>query len=337
MAASEDAALQGPAHSQSGSAINDNQKQSTISSHQSAISLSPTDGVLVVDKPSGPTSHDVVARVRRALGIRRVGHAGTLDPLATGVLPLVVGRATRLASLLSGGDKEYLAGIRLGLATATYDAADRSLSVVPIPPGISTAEVANALDSFRGTFDQIPPPFSAKKIDGVRAYKLARKGKPITPAAARVTVHDLAVEEYTDGLVTVRVRASAGFYVRSLAHDLGQQLGCGAHLETLRRVRAGSFTDVDSIPLGDVEKDPMAAASRMLPLDALLPDIPAVVLGDRDRERACHGSDVELHEVVEAFGGGDATRRRLVDASGRLLAVAEVRTGGLLHPVIVLG
>jgi len=295
------------------------------------------DGVLVVDKPSGPTSHDVVARVRRALRIRRVGHTGTLDPLATGVLPLVVGRATRLASLLSGEDKVYLAGIRLGLATATYDAVGRSGSTVPAPQGIGADQIAKALDSFRGTFDQIPPPFSAKKIDGVRAYKLARKGEPITPAAARVTVHDLTVEKYTDGLVMVRVRASAGFYVRSLAHDLGQGLGCGAHLETLRRIQAGSFTDLDSVGLADVEEDGVMAARRLIPLDGLLPDLPAVVLDARDRERACHGADVEAHGSVQPADGADITRRRLIDDRGRLLAVAEVRAGGLLHPVIVLG
>src|SRR4051812_11450172 len=135
-------------------------------------------GLLVIDKPAGPTSHDVVARARRALGTRRIGHTGTLDPLATGVLPLVIGAATRLASLLSAGEKEYIAKIRLGLATETYDAFGRE-SVPPPPAGITSGDIEVALDDFRGAFDQIPPPYSAKKIDGVRAYTLARKRTPV--------------------------------------------------------------------------------------------------------------------------------------------------------------
>src|SRR4051812_12076620 len=211
-------------------------------------------GLLVIDKPAGPTSHDVVARVRRVLGTRRIGHTGTLDPLATGVLPLVIGSATRLASFLSASDKEYVAAMRLGLATETYDAFGRE-SVPPPPIGISISDVDAAFESFRGTFEQAPPPYSAKKIDGVRAYTLARKRTPVQPSMARVTVHHLAVEHCIDGLVTVRVRASAGFYVRSLAHDLGQKLGCGAHLESLRRVRAGSFTEQDAVMLSTLERE----------------------------------------------------------------------------------
>ncbi len=291
-------------------------------------------GVLVIDKPAGPTSHDVVARVRKALVTQRIGHTGTLDPLATGVLPLVIGSATRLASLLSGGEKEYIAGIRLGLATDTYDAFGRE-SVPPPPPGIGASDVEAALADFRGSFEQLPPPYSAKKIDGVRAYKLARRNKPVQPSAARVTMHQLRIEQYIDGLVVIRVLVSAGFYVRSLAHDLGQKLGCGAHLETLRRVRAGSFTESDSVMLSTVEGEGISAAGRMLPLERLLPDIPAVVLSERDRERAMHGGDVPS-DVTSHVPGAGPTRRRLIDASGHLVAVAELRQSGLLHPVIVL-
>lgn len=291
-------------------------------------------GVLVIDKPAGPTSHDVVARVRRALGMQRIGHTGTLDPLATGVLPLVLGTATRLASLLSGGDKEYVAGIRLGLATDTYDAFGREF--VPSPPsGISASDVEAALAHFRGSFEQVPPPYSAKKIDGVRAYKLARRNKPVQPSATRVTTHQLRIEHYIDGLVVIRVSVSAGFYVRSLAHDLGRKLGCGAHLETLRRVRAGTFTESDSVMLSSVEREGISARERILPLERLLPDIPAVVLSERDRERAMHGADVSSDGAPDVDGAA-STRRRLVDASGHLVAVAELRPGGLLHPVIVL-
>jgi tRNA pseudouridine55 synthase len=292
-------------------------------------------GVLVIDKPAGPTSHDVVARVRRALGTPRVGHTGTLDPLATGVLPLVVGTATRLASLLIAGEKEYVAGIRLGLETETYDAAGRE-SVPPAPAAIAASDVEGALDGFRGEFDQLPPPYSAKKVDGVRAYKLARKRTPVQPAPARVTVHQLALDEYVDGLATVRVSASAGFYVRSLAHDLGKKLGCGAHLETLRRVRAGTFRLEDAITLGALEADLSAAARSIIPVERLLLEIPAVVLNERDRDRAMHGANVATSISLEPDAGASLTRRRLVDSAGRLVGIAEMRPGGLLHPVIVL-
>jgi tRNA pseudouridine55 synthase len=292
-------------------------------------------GVLVIDKPAGPTSHDVVACVRRVLRTPRVGHTGTLDPLATGVLPLVIGTATRLASLLTAGDKEYVAGIRLGLETDTYDAVGRE-SVPPAPAAIIRDDLERALDGFRGDFDQLPPPYSAKKIDGVRAYKLARKQIPVQPAAARVAVHHLAIEGYGDGLLTVRVSASAGFYVRSLAHDLGRKLGCGAHLETLRRVRAGTFREEDAIGLGALDREGTEAARSIIPLERLLPDIPAVVLNDRDRDRALHGALVSDPEPATPVSGATLTRRRLLDAAGRLIGIAETRPGGLLHPVIVL-
>jgi len=301
-------------------------------------------GVLVIDKPAGPTSHDVVARVRRALGTRRIGHTGTLDPLATGVLPLVIGTATRLASLLSGGEKEYIAGIRLGLATETYDATGRD-AVPPPPRGVTVGDVERAIENFRGTFDQVPPAYSAKKIDGVRAYKLARKRTPVQPQAVRVTVHHLTIENCSDGLVVVRVRASAGFYVRSLAHDLGLKLGCGGHLETLRRVGAGSFLEEDAVSLSAVEQERQDAARWILPLERLLPEIPAVVVSDRDRARVTHGADVALgvsfvegsdEENPRLLVGEDVTHRRLFDTAGRLVALAEMRPGGFLHPVIVL-
>jgi len=292
-------------------------------------------GVLVIDKPAGPTSHDVVDRVRRALRTRRIGHTGTLDPLATGVLPLVIGCATRLASLLSGGDKEYVAGIRLGLATDTYDAFGID-EIPPPPPGITAGTIEAALEAFRGTFDQLPPPYSAKKIDGVRAYELARKRTAVQPAAARVTVHHLAIENSSEGLVVVRVRASAGFYVRSLAHDLGQKLGCGAHLETLRRIRAGSFAERDAVVLSTLESEGVEGARRVVPLEQLLPEIPSVILSDRDRERVAHGGDVHAEADPRPAVGAAITRRRLLDGTGRLVAVAELRPGGLLHPTIVL-
>jgi tRNA pseudouridine55 synthase len=297
--------------------------------------MASIDGVLVVDKPAGPTSHDVVARVRRALKTPRVGHTGTLDPLATGVLPVVVGRATRLASFLSGDEKEYVAGIRLGLATETYDAASRE-AVPPPPAAVTTDLVQEALTRFRGTFDQSPPPYSAKKLGGVRAYKLARSSTPVQPEPVSVTVHQLVLERYGEGLLMLRVRASAGFYVRSLAHDLGRVLGCGGHLETLRRVKAASFTEEMAVPLDRIEHDGLDAARWLVPLDQLLQEIPGVVLSDRGLKRAVHGNHLSPEDASPPVVSPGVVRYRLIDAAGHLIGIAEPRGGGLLHPVIVL-
>jgi tRNA pseudouridine55 synthase len=301
------------------------------------------DGVLIIDKPAGPTSHDVVARVRRALRTRRIGHTGTLDPLATGVLPLVIGRATRLASLLSGAEKEYDAGVRLGAATETYDAADRIGSPPEPPAGIDAGQIDAALARFRGGFDQSPPSYSAKKIGGVAAYTLARRKTPVQPEAVSVTVGHLSLESYERGLVRLRVAASAGFYVRSLAHDLGKELGCGAYLETLRRVRAGAFQEDAAIPLDHVEAAGAAAARWIVPIERLLPHVPAVVLNDRGARRAAHGNELGPEDLVEPASvsvpdnaASSAARWRLFDGGGVLLGIAESRSGGVLHPVIVL-
>ena len=296
-------------------------------------------GVLIVDKPLGPTSHDVVARVRRAIAISRIGHTGTLDPLATGVLPLVIGRATRLAALLSGADKEYEAGVRLGRATDTYDAA-HLVGAPPDPPDdVDRARIERVLDEFRGTFEQHPPAYSAKKIDGVAAYKLARQQAPVLPRPVQVTVHGLSMESYSAGLVRLRVCASAGFYVRSLAHDLGLRLGCGAYLESLRRTRAGAFNAAAAVPLADVEEDGAEAASRVVPMEVLLPELPHVVLNERGVRRAAHGNDLGPDDWIANSLAPERSARqywRLMHSDGALLGLAEPRPGGLLHPAIVL-
>src|SRR3982751_5194175 len=205
------------------------------------------DGLLVIDKPAGPTSHDVVARMRRALGERRIGHTGTLDPGASGVLPLVVGRATRLAKFLSGGSKIYEAIVRLGVATNTYDADGSPVGAAWTGAMPSRDAIDAALAAFRGVCLQRPPIYSAKKIDGERSYNIARASHPAqpagpAPAAVSVTVHRLDLVGVNSEEVTLVVEASAGFYVRSLAHDLGQRLGTGAHLSALRRTQASGLT-----------------------------------------------------------------------------------------------
>jgi len=305
-------------------------------------------GVLVADKPLGPTSHDVVARVRRALGLRRIGHTGTLDPLATGVLPLVVGRATRLASLLSGTAKEYVADVRFGAATPTYDADARMIRdprtgapvllahPPPEPAGLTGEAVIQALGQFRGTYWQVPPAYSAKKIEGVRAYTRARRNEPVTPRPVSVTVHSIELESYEAGLARVRLSASAGFYVRSFAHQLGEQLGCGAHLESLRRHRAGDFTLADAVPLETVEQEGADAVSHLIPLERLLLHLPGIVLTEDGARRAGHGNALKLDDLLSGQKVLAEGQMRLLDGSGALVGIAELREPGLLHPVIVL-
>ncbi|HXW07050.1 MAG TPA: tRNA pseudouridine(55) synthase TruB [Vicinamibacterales bacterium] len=304
------------------------------------------DGVLVVDKPAGPTSHDVVARVRRALGTRRIGHTGTLDPLATGVLPLVIGRATRLAALLSGAVKTYEADVRFGAATPTYDAEPRMgvdpdtglarrLPPPPPPAGLTAEAIAAALSGFRGTFAQMPPPFSAKKTGGVPAYRRARRDEEVTLRPVRVSVDHLSLAGYEAGLARLELTCSAGFYVRSLAHELGEHLGCGAHLERLRRTRAGDFSVEDSVPLAQVEADPAAARGRIVRLDRLLPQLPAAVLTPGGLQRARHGNAVAPSDLASPAGPAGQGFCRLVDQAGALIAIAEPKAG-VLHPVIVL-
>ncbi len=307
-------------------------------------------GVLVIDKPAGPTSHDVVAVVRRAIDSPKVGHTGTLDPLATGVLPLVIGRATRLASYMSGADKEYVARIRFGIATASYDAEGRDSGAFPTAEGLAAVAaldegaVREALRTFEGRFLQTPPPFSAKKVGGVPAYKLARQDKPVEIKPVEVTVRELELAGYADGLAEVRLVSSSGFYVRSLAHDLGQRLGCGAHLEGLRRTRAGEFTLDDAVPLeAVVVGGEPAAGERLVAMDRLLTMMPAVVVNDLGAKRASHGSALRPEDLAMAGNGSSPRsqtssdrRLRLLDQAGSLLGLVERRDDGLLHPLVVL-
>ena len=290
-------------------------------------------GVLVVDKPSGPTSHDVVGRVRRALGTRRVGHTGTLDPLATGVLPLVIGRATRLAQFLSSDEKEYVADVAFGVSTSTYDALGSEL---PNETGtqIDLSRLEGALGEFRGTYLQTPPAFSAKKVSGKPAYELARSGASPELKPVQVTVTALEVLEQGERRASLRVVCSSGFYVRTLAHELGRRLGCGAYLAALRRTRAGTFTLADAVPLDVLEHEGAAAAPRLIPLERLLPAIPPVVLTEDGVRRALHGNTLppSAHESELP----QTARVRLLDGAGHLVGIAELAPGGLLHPVIVL-
>lgn len=316
------------------------------------------DGLLVVDKPAGPTSHDVVARMRRVLGERRMGHTGTLDPGATGVLPLVVGRATRLARFLSGRDKTYEAVVRLGVATETYDAEGAPVGARHDGAWPSREEIACALEAFRGVFVQRPPAFSAKKMDGRRSYAVARAGSragaPVAPAATTVTAHQLDMLGIDVDRVTLRIVCSAGFYVRSLANDLGERLGVGAHLTALRRTHSGDLSLDDALSLEVAERDPHAARGAMIPLDRMLDGFRAIVLSESGALRAVHGRDVGPEDIAQGSVMADVsfclptsdtpfhlpsgdTPFRLMDSGGRLLGIGEpTGTGGLLHPSVVL-
>jgi tRNA pseudouridine55 synthase len=296
------------------------------------------DGVLVVDKPEGPTSHDVVTLTRRALGVSRVGHTGTLDPLATGVLPLVIGRATRLAQFLTASDKSYDATIAFGRTTDTYDAKGRETSACERRP--TREQLDAALERFRGAFEQTPPAYSAKNIDGERSYDLARKQKSHTrPKPVTVKVGALAVTSFDGESARLSMTVTAGFYVRSLAHDLGELLGCGAVLLALRRTRSGEFGLDVSVPLAEVlqsKREDLAA--KLIPMGGLLGDLPSVTLrGPANLERLKNGVEMGPNDLVAPVRG-QGPIIRLLTPDGDLAGLAKpAKTAGFLHGWVVLG
>jgi tRNA pseudouridine55 synthase len=319
------------------------------------------DGLLVVDKPVGPTSHDVVARVRRILGERRVGHTGTLDPLASGVLPLVIGRATRLARFMSAADKTYEAEVTLGVATDSGDREGHPLGNPYSAPLPGRSEVERALERFRGSFLQQPPALSAKKIGGVRSYTLARQSRfardgsdrsapgdaaqlpdgeaSAAPAPVTVTVSGLEILSYRAPTLLLRVVGSAGFYVRALARDLGEALGTGGHLSALRRTASGRLTLRAAVRLDHID-DRSAGRQRALdaviPLSRMLIELPGASLTPEGMRRAVHGRELGADAFSSPFAAVDGFVR-LLDPDGNLVGVAEPGSaGGLLHPAVVL-
>ena len=311
------------------------------------------DGLLLVDKPAGPTSHEVVACVRRALGERRIGHTGTLDPAATGLLPLVLGRATRLARFLSGHDKSYDAVVRFGVATDTYDGKGTWAGPVYSGPRPAREAVDRALDAFRGTFLQTPPAYSAKKIEGTRSYRLARRAKreresvpPGSPAApaltalptpVSVTARAIEIRDFDGDTVSLRVECSAGFYVRSLAHDLGAALGIGAHLTALRRTHSGRLSVDDAIGLDVILLDPERARGRMIPLARMLSDLAAITLTSEGLAHAVHGRNLGPADTEQGAWRADALFVRMLDSAGELVGIASpAEAPGFLHPSVVL-
>ena len=291
------------------------------------------DGVIVVAKPRGMTSHDVVNRVRRISGIRRIGHLGTLDPLAEGVLPLVVGQATRLAPYLGGGDKEYQATIRFGYSTSTYDREGERTSGI-VEPSFSAAELEAALAGFRGSIRQTPPPVSAKKVGGIPAYELARKGRPPKLAPVEVTVHRLELREFHLPTAVLLVRCTAGTYVRAIAHELGQKLGCGGVLEELRRTVSGPFEQSQSHTLDALAE--MAVAGRLaeavLPCSGLLPEFPAEVIDALTENHIRQGRNFRISPFRAQAG---ARFVKAVSHEGDLVAIGEAQAPNFYHPVVV--
>jgi tRNA pseudouridine55 synthase len=286
------------------------------------------DGVLVVDKPQGLTSHDVVAAVRRAIGERRIGHTGTLDPLATGVLPLACGRATRLARFLSASTKDYDTTIRFGLCTDTYDISGRETSRSDLRP--TRDAVQQALAALTGEHLQTPPPYSAKKVAGTRAYDLARRNETVELKPSRVTLVHAELLAFDEGAAEVRLTCSAGFYVRSLVHTLGERLGTGACLEALRRTKSGEFTLAQAVGLDGVLSAPQGVAPHIVPMNRLLESFPAIRLSDEERRRVSHGQSVEARESAAEWV-------RLVDKDGDLVALATAGPrADVLHPAVVL-
>jgi len=298
------------------------------------------EGVLIVDKTEGPTSHDVVALARRALGVSRIGHTGTLDPMATGVLPLVVGRATRLAQFLTANDKTYEATIAFGRTTDSYDASGRIVTTSDRRP--TRDQLDAAITRFRGTFDQTPPVYSAKNIDGERSYDLARRGKmraDTRPKAVAVTVKRLQILAFDGETAQLEMQVGAGFYVRSLAHDLGDALECGALLTALRRTRSGEFTLDRAVTLADVLQAPRESlAGRLVPFRDLLPELPAVTLRSAGQvERLKNGVEMAPDDLIAPLMTPSPIVR-LLDPEGDLVGLAKPgKTAGYLHGWVVLG
>lgn len=289
-------------------------------------------GLLLVNKPGGLTSHDVVSRVRKITHEQSVGHLGTLDPMATGVLPLLLGRFTRLAQFFRGDDKAYSGVIRFGVATDTYDAMG-----VPVgdacQPALTLDVIRSAACCFHGEIEQMPPPFSAKKIAGTPAYKLARQGKPVELRAARITVARLEIAEYAAPDATFAIEISSGGYIRSIAHDLGQRLGCGAHLASLCRTRAGCFALEDTLTLEQIAAlaEQGSLQGAMPHPRALLPEIPNVTVDARTAANLRNGMSCNLPD----FSG--SSHVKIFTGPDELFAIGRRIAGTLIQPCAVLG
>jgi tRNA pseudouridine55 synthase len=287
-------------------------------------------GLLVLDKPSGVTSHDVVAIVRRATGEKSIGHLGTLDPMATGVLPLLLGKYTRLAQFFGQAEKHYTGAIRFGFATDTFDA-DGVPAEEARPLTQSLEELQTLSQRFAGEMDQLPPIFSAKKINGVAAHRLARAGVEVAVKPARITIHNFELSSLEGDTAAFAMAVSAGGYVRSVAHELGQLAGCGAHLSSLRRTRAGAFSLEQAITIDQLSAS-VGELEALLPHPrTLLPEMPSVTVDDQLAGRLRNGMQVNLPDFSQA------PLIKVFTAPTELLAIGRRIAGTLMQPIVVLG
>jgi tRNA pseudouridine55 synthase len=292
------------------------------------------DGVIIVDKPRGWTSHDVVNKMRRFAGTRKVGHLGTLDPSATGVLPLVIGRATRLAQFYTRNDKIYEGVIHFGHSTDSYDA-DGEPASPEVAVTLDRAAVEAALDRSRGEFEQMPPPVSAKKIGGRPAYELARKQLPVDLKAVPVNIYKLEILRMEGNEAAIRVRCSAGTYLRSIAHDAGQALGCGAYLKDLRRLASGDFGIESARTLDQlaVLTEEGRLTEALVPASQLLPEFPGEMVDAITAGQIRNGRDFRVSPFRPQSGSRFV---KALNPEGDLIAIGEARLPHLYHPVLVL-
>ena len=282
------------------------------------------DGVLLLDKPYAVTSNAALQTARRLLNARKAGHTGTLDPLASGLLALTFGEATKFSADLLHADKTYIAGIKLGQKTTTGDLEGDFLQTRPVR--VNRADIEKTLNAFRGDILQVPPMFSALKRDGKTLYDLAREGVNIEREARSVRIEKLEILEFADELLTVEVTCSKGTYIRVLAEDIGEALGCGAHLASLRRTKVGALSLEDAVTLQALET--MSVDERLAtlkPLDALMQTLPAVHLSENDRVRFCHGQRL-------ALGLPSCPRVRVYGPDEQMVGTARVNERGVLEP-----
>ncbi len=285
----------------------------------------PYNGLLIVDKPKGITSHDVVGKLRRIAGMRKIGHTGTLDPMATGVMVMLLGQATRLSDYLIRHDKGYVATVQLGTTTDTYDAEGQVVATAPVPT-FANLQIESALDVFRGAIEQVPPAHSAIKRDGKKAYELARQGKQVELPARPVTIHQLTLVAQSETTLDLEIHCSAGTYIRSIAHDLGQNLGVGGHLIALRRIQSGAFGIGQARSLEEIQtlKDDGMLESAMLPLGTGMDEMASITLNDEDCLAIMHGKRIPREVVAQ-------TPIRAYNYAGELIAITKVENG-LMRP-----
>ena len=261
------------------------------------MTTSSPEGILVLDKPPGISSMEVVRRIKRSSGMRRVGHGGTLDPMATGVIPICLGRATRLMEYMLDSSKEYIGEVRLGISTDSYDA-EGEITGRSDPSRVSREAIEAVLSSFLGQTEQVPPMFSALKRKGKRLYELARQGIEVEREPRSMTVHSIQLADWKPPVATVHIECSRGFYMRSLAHDIGVQLGCGAHLKSLTRLRTGQFRIADAVSIETAQRsfEDGSWPELLVSLDSVLGDLRAIIVGERGQTSIQNGRPVPLSE-----------------------------------------